>query len=199
MNTYTRTVKVPLDNAARLLALDEASGKRLPKDILVHVILPMLDKEETFIETMHTMKMQPRNPVRELENWCNHSCLGGFLFSYAEYMCIGHATILRLALRAASGCTVSLLCAPVFGIGACITCGRSNHLIGNCYHSITAPMMSPNWPGDSFPCARTDYRLKRSCIYDACVLANQCCCMCCYGEGRPGPEPLNGPEAMWME
>jgi hypothetical protein len=51
MNFYSQDIVIPNDKAAQVEAIDEATNKHIPTDILKYVIQPMLDEEIISTET----------------------------------------------------------------------------------------------------------------------------------------------------
>jgi len=59
----------------RLAALDEATRRVIPDDMLQYVIGDFMDDTEEFVvERMETFKMQPRNTFEERHQCCLHYC-----------------------------------------------------------------------------------------------------------------------------
>lgn len=200
MNTYTRTTITDIDQSLQLQALDEATGRKLPTDILQYVLLPMLDTTETTTETMITVKLQPRDAFGELKNYCHlyNGCCGVCSFNTATCLCMTPAVVLNVAIRGAVVSGWVLVSAP-FMIGAGLAdscCNIQCRTLRRCDVRFMR-YLSNNCVGDCMPCAGDDYRLKRSCCHDVVQLANQCCCCASFSVDLPAAR--NGPEAMWME
>jgi hypothetical protein len=200
MNTYTHTVPIcPMD---QIRALDEATGQKIPDDMLLYIILPMLG-QQTSSETVTTVKMQPRNAFKELKSWCriHHGGCGLCTFNTATCLCMTPNVLLNMLARGFClvGGTLAIFPCMLGGLAAehCCEikcCDVENSSVLNAFDHLMNTCI-----GDRMPCAGDDYRLRRSCCADTAQLANQCCC--CADESPKSylPPPRNGPAAMWME
>ena len=175
----------------RLAALDEATQRLLPDDVLQYVIGDYMDNTEEFVvERMETFKTQPRNTFEENHRCCLYYCgnhRGECMFwscqacnQFALTPCVGVGLVSLLA---------GIACTCAFD---CVTNNRWN--VTNRFSATADPDRKCSWD-----CSKTDYRLKRSICAE--------CGARCYdhtigffdGPDKRGRLPLNGPEAMWME
>ena len=195
INIYER--KEVVDNKQeKLEALDEATQRLLPADILRYVIAEYIENEQVVVERLETFKMQPRQPVEELDRACHHYCgynaamgCSCIIHDGCIIICIG-----VLVVPCSVGFLGAFLSDTFCSTNAVDCCARNLYRDCDCCKG--------------YDCAKTDYRLTRSACTDCAALCYDLTC----GFDKPrvapfrefGAEPatftprphLNGPEAM---
>ena len=205
MNTYNRTQIV--EKQEQLKALDLATGQVLPDDILKFVISEYLPAtEEVVLETMTTVKMQPRHPSRELKAKCRQFPGGVCLYNTGKCCTLVPVVAVHAVVRSVAVALVCVAYAPILcGAGLGEACCEFEGCLSFALRPFTVTAMDVNsHPGEQMWCTHNDYRLKRSCLLDCCDLSAECCCFtnssCSIsGDIRTVDRPvLHGPEEQWM-
>ena len=195
MNIYERK-EIQGTKQERLAALDKATQRLLPDDVLKYVISGYMDDTElVVVERLETFKMQPRNTFEETHRCCHYYCGShrGECMFWCGQACNQFALIPCVltgfgALIGGGGCMSGFDCATNNKWRVHDRCCNGPNSI------IEQKCSTSHWD-----CAKTDYRLKRSICAE--------CGARCYdhtigffdGGDRQERLPLNGPEAMWME
>ena len=175
----------------RLAALDEATRRLIPDDMLQYVIGDFMDATEEFVvERMETFKMQPRNTFEENHQCCLYYC-GSHRGECMFWCCQGCNQFALIP------CVITSLVAMLAGMGCacafdCVTNNRWR--VGDRFSIAMDPDRKCDWD-----CAKTDYRLKRSICAECGARCYDHTCGFFDGPDHSKRLPLNGPEAMWME
>lgn len=204
MNTYMKKTVTP--KAELLTALDEATAQLLPKDVLTYVVGQYVEDLVETGEWIDTFKLQPRQPLKELKNYCRYHAGGCGVCMVNTGTCICSTPPALVHAAAAIACVFSavpVMFTALMVDASCKICCESDacdSCLKQCCPDVTPPQ--PIGCGDRMPCARKDYRLNRSCCWDCLSLGNDCCCLTSGLIGEAAQvrcQPRNGPEAMFMD